>query len=607
MTLDQNIRLFRKWWWLILLAAVVAGGVGYFLRHRQPPTYQASAILAFGNVIGNASPDTGTFTIGTDLAQAYSQLILTDTIINSALHDLHLPISPDQLRRDVDWVVIPNTALLQVMATYNDPQIAASIANEIVDQLLLNAPTDISDEQKQQSQQITDQITQLNKQISDTQGHLAAINNSLQAAQSASDIADLTAQRDGLASQLTSLQSTLATLESTLEQIQGRRNLVQIYERASVPTGPQPNGAAQSGMLAAAVAASLTIGIVLIISYFDNENIYSPAAVEKALDLPVLGTIRQYGNRQDSYRQKLATLQPPPGDVLQSYRLLFMRLVKAHANYREALSAGETFIVSSPAPGDGKSVVSANLAVTASLFGLRVLLIDADMYQPTLHKFFGLPNTTGLAELITNVDFVSAFSALPALEELPALEGGDNNHLSPSDEYNGANHPVFDDQEWDARAKTAPFEIQYPQSYEDILRALFAERVNEYIQRTEFQNVSVITTGSVGEWSAKELGLVFRRQWIPILKACAQADLVIMDTPPCLAVSDSSILAAKSGARVLLVLGAGKTSLRTAYKAKAQFVQVAAKVEGLILNMVDKTDIDFDYKNYSAKAVDQKQ
>ncbi|MHB8626249.1 MAG: polysaccharide biosynthesis tyrosine autokinase [Aggregatilineales bacterium] len=582
MTLDQNIRLFRKWWWLIVAAAVVAGIVGYLLRNRQTPTYQASAILAFGNVIGNTSLDTGNFIVGSDLAQTYSELIKTNTIINDTLNTLHLPISTDELRNAVDDRVIPNTALLQIIVTYNDPVLAASITNAILDELLLNAPADISPDQKQQIQQITDQIGKLNTEIADTENRLANINSNLQAAQTAADITDLTAQRDVAANQIASLRATLAQFENTLTQLQGRRNTVEVYERATAPTAPLENGALQSGLLAAAVAASLTVGIVLLVTYFDNGNVHTEEEISKALELPVLGTIVRYGSSRESYHEKLVTRQPLRAEVLETYRLLFTRLMMAPQRNGQDGVTNDTFLVSSPAPGDGKSVVSANLAVTAALFGMRVLLIDADLRQPTLHKFFGLPNDTGLTKLIANAAFVS-YSALPiadAQDELIKLV--------------------------ESAAYVSTFSGQPRQSTALHFDSELASTIEEYIQRTELANLSVITTGPITSTSAEEMGLVFQPQWITTLKACAEVDVIIIDTPPCLAVADSSVLAAKTGARIVLVLAAGRTAIRTAIKAKDQFVKVGANPEGVVLNMVDSTDNEFDYKNYGASGSQSK-
>ena len=56
--------------------------------------------------------------------------------------------------------------------------------------------------------------------------------------------------------------------------------------------------------------------------------------------------------------------------------------------------------VTSPNSGDGKSTMAANLAISIAQSGKKVLLLDADMPTPALHKLFGLPSTTGLSSVI---------------------------------------------------------------------------------------------------------------------------------------------------------------------------------------------------------------
>jgi capsular exopolysaccharide synthesis family protein len=60
-----------------------------------------------------------------------------------------------------------------------------------------------------------------------------------------------------------------------------------------------------------------------------------------------------------------------------------------------------TIVVTSPAKGDGKSITAANLALTmAQEFQQRVLLFDADLRQPTIHRLFGISQAPGVTDLL---------------------------------------------------------------------------------------------------------------------------------------------------------------------------------------------------------------
>ena len=61
----------------------------------------------------------------------------------------------------------------------------------------------------------------------------------------------------------------------------------------------------------------------------------------------------------------------------------------------------KTLMVTSTVPSEGKTLTVANLALTLSeSYGCRVLLIDADLRRPSVHEVFGLPNATGLGDVL---------------------------------------------------------------------------------------------------------------------------------------------------------------------------------------------------------------
>ena len=121
---------------------------------------------------------------------------------------------------------------------------------------------------------------------------------------------------------------------------------------------------------------------------------------------------------------KYATLQP----VLYAYHEPKSMEAEAYRGLRTSLyfsihGKGHKVIqITSPNSGDGKSTVTANLAITIAQSGKKVLLIDADMRKPTIHKLFGLSAAVGLSSVIIEEaepkDAIQA-SSIPGLSLLP--------------------------------------------------------------------------------------------------------------------------------------------------------------------------------------------
>jgi protein-tyrosine kinase len=94
--------------------------------------------------------------------------------------------------------------------------------------------------------------------------------------------------------------------------------------------------------------------------------------------------------------ERLVTWKDAGPLLIEQYRSFAATLHRAQAERQI-----KSLIVTSPAPGDGKSNVAVNLALTLSgSYHRRVLLVDADLRRPTLHLLFRVPNARGLSEAL---------------------------------------------------------------------------------------------------------------------------------------------------------------------------------------------------------------
>ena len=115
----------------------------------------------------------------------------------------------------------------------------------------------------------------------------------------------------------------------------------------------------------------------------------------------------------------LITLTDPRSPAAEAYHTLRTNLTFAALD-----KPIETLVVTSIAPGEGKSTVLANLAVTLAQGERRTILVDADLRRPDLHEIFGVPNDRGLTTMIVEET---------ALDAPPLIDVGvDNLWLVPS-------------------------------------------------------------------------------------------------------------------------------------------------------------------------------
>lgn len=96
-------------------------------------------------------------------------------------------------------------------------------------------------------------------------------------------------------------------------------------------------------------------------------------------------------------KPQLITLTDPRSPAAEAYRTLRTNLTFASLD-----QPIETLVVTSPAPGGGKSIVVANLAVTMAQGEHRTILVDADLRRPALHEIFGISNERGLTTMFVD-------------------------------------------------------------------------------------------------------------------------------------------------------------------------------------------------------------
>ena len=187
------------------------------------------------------------------------------------------------------------------------------------------------------------------------------------------------------------LYNQLLTQQKELSVIaNSRANNVQVMERAEVPKAPISPNPRKDWLTAILAGVVVAFGLAFGIEYLDD-TVKVPEDITRRLRLPLLGLVPAIkGDRVPVLSETV------PHEFGEAFRSLRTSLVFTSGSEHTRVIA-----VTSSQPLEGKTTTAANLALALALGGSRVLLIDADMRRPGLHKTLGMDNEIGLSHLLT--------------------------------------------------------------------------------------------------------------------------------------------------------------------------------------------------------------
>lgn len=507
MELKQYFNALLKWWWLIVAAVVIASVSSYLGTRDTPRLYNSRTTLMVGQTLSSPNPGYEELYTPQVLAQSYADLARREPVLQGALDTLGLQWPWQSLQGMVSSQVVVNTQLLQISVIDTDPERARVLADEVAQQLIKQSPT-ASDPQKDAEREFAlAQIADLKTNIQNAQDEIRALDQVIATANSARQIQDARSRQQTLQIQVSTWQATYAQLLTGLQQ--GTPNYLSIVERAQTGS-PVGTGTASTVLMAAAIGLVLSAGAALLLEYLDD-TVKTPDDVKRACgDLSTLGGIARMGAGS-----RLITVAHPRSPVSEAYRVL-----RTGLDFTSIDVPRQTLLVTSAGAGEGKTTTAANLAVVMAQAGRRVLLIDADLRRPMLHKYFEVQNFSGMTNSLLQIDLSAGAEKTRAL-------------------------------------------------------------LQSAIQPTSVDGLQVLTSGPIPPNPAELVGSAKMKAALAAIVPCY--DLVILDSPPVLLVADAIVLGTQVES-VLLVIDTGRTRQGALKHAVDRLHKAGARVVGVALN-----------------------
>jgi len=335
--------------------------------------------------------------------------------------------------------------------------------------------------------------------------------------------------------------------QETLIQESSKVEEVSIVKPAVPPSQPY-NIPSKLMIITTGIVMGLIIGVVFAftIELFDT-SMGSIEDVEELLQVPVLGVIPflQSGElpkgrieRRDPGRTRmrdLITHFKPESMGAEAFRAL-----RTNLQFLRLETKGKVFLITSSFVQEGKTLNIVNLALTMAQAGNKVLLIDADLRKPLVHKAFGLAESPGLTDY------------------------------------------VLGNYSWKETSNTIS----------DVMLGDFG--IDNILKTPGMDNLHVITAGTRPPNPSEILSSTRFREFLK--EAAKDYNFIFVDSPPILPVADASEIATLVDG-VFLVYKVGKIGRGVLRRAKSNLENVDAKLVGVILNSV-KSDEGPEYYRY---------
>jgi polysaccharide biosynthesis transport protein len=366
-------RLIIRRVWIVIAAIIATAAPAVGLSLRQTSVYAADADMLIG-----ASPGESVF--GSD-----PQNVNADRQIQNEISVLESDAVHARVKQNLGLVVdfpgvkgraFAGADVITVIVQSGDAHTAATLADAYVD-----AYIDVKREQAVKGMAAAS--AELQSKITDLQPQIDALNAQIDA-NAGDDDSGRIADRRSLVDQQALFRQRIDQLQVDAALSAGNAQLLRPASTPSKPIKPTP---VRTATLAAIVGLLLGLGAAFLIDHLDDSVRSEDDLARLGNDIPVLAMVPNVASKDN----RPIAISARDSPAVEAYRNL-----RTNVQFLGIERRVRSIQVTSARPGEGKSTTAANLAVVLSQTGANVVLVDADLRKPGLHRLFAIDGSNGL-------------------------------------------------------------------------------------------------------------------------------------------------------------------------------------------------------------------
>ena len=412
--LSDYIAVLRRRRWLVLGIALICSLAGVAYGFRQVPTYETKAVV----LVRPTKVDLGRTSLRPDqLVNLFTEREVIVSEATAATVAEMTGIHGRDFAKDLAIVVVEGTQVVEIQYVDTDPARAQAVtqafADAYLEQRAVAAEADVARK-----------VADIRARRDAAEQELASVNAEIGRSDPNSPaFATAQSRRDLLISEIQQVQVELANVLA-LSTDPG-----EVLTPARLPANPSSPSPYMAVVVALGAGLLLGVPVAFLRDRLDD-RIRTINDLEGRLGLPVLAALpRAVSGIGALSKAKLAAALDPAGPTAEGFRRL--RAALAGVLQREK---PVKLVVTSMGRGEDASFVAAGMAVTLARGGTDVLLVSAETHQPGLHQVLGLPNESGVSEMLMDgLSMDMVVQRLPGVPRLKVITSG--NPVGPIEEW----------------------------------------------------------------------------------------------------------------------------------------------------------------------------